>query len=199
MMFNKELADKIDEFLRGNLDIMFEFEFNGLLLLYGGALRGYIMDIPIKDYDFFLLTQDEDNLLDFFKKYNIAYQENYNHGYKFTYNNLKVGLNSTNDLCNVCGYNTDFLFYDIHRKQFIPIGMKQAIKKRQIIIYEYYGYPRYECRVALRNRLKKHKEYVQFLSNSKRPVKVVRKNKFFRRMFIGFLKKPSKIKKFFRR
>ena len=198
-MFNKELADKMDQFLRENLDIMFEFEFNGLLLLYGGALRGFMMDIPIKDYDFFLLTQEEPNILEFFDKFNIKYSKNLNHGYKFVYNNLDVGFNFTNDLWNVCGYNTDFLFYDIHRKQFIPIGMKRAIKKRRIEIYEYYGYPGYPLRVALRNRLKKHKEYVKFLSNSDKPVRVVRKNKYFRRMFIGFLKKPSKIKKFFRK
>lgn len=198
-MFNQDVADKIDKFLHENLDIMFKFEFNGLLLLYGGALRGYIMDIPIKDYDFFLLTQEEANILEFFEKYNIIYEKNYDHGYNFTYNNLKVGLNSTNDLCNVCGYNTDFLFYDVHRKTFIPIGMEKAIKERKIIIYEYYGYPRYECRVALRNRLKKHKEYIKFLSNNQKPVKVVRKNKYWRRMLIGFLKHPSKIKKFFRR
>lgn len=198
-MFSKELADKIDKFLHENLEIMFEFEFNGLLLLYGGALRGYIMDIPIKDYDFFVLTQEEANLLEFLKKYNINYEKNYNHGYKFTYNNLKVGLNSTNDLYNVCGYNTDFLFYDIHRKQFIPIGIKNAVEKRKIIIYEYYGYPSYECRMALKNRLKKHKEYIQFLSNDEKPVRVIKKNKYYRRLFIGFLKNPSKIKKIFSR
>lgn len=198
-MFTNEMRNKIDKFLRENLDIMFEFEFNGLLLLYGGSVKGMIMDTRIKDYDFLILTQEETNLLDFFKKYDLKYEENYGHGYKFVYNDLKVGINVVNDLSKVCGYNTDALFYDIHRKQYIPIGVKQAIKERKVKIYEYNGYPRYECRQAKKRRLNNAKKFIQFMNNDNKSVKVVRKNKYFRRMIIGFLKHPSKIIKLFRR
>ena len=198
-MFNKEMADKIDKFLRENLDIMFKFEFNGLLLLWGGALRGLIMDVPIKDYDFVLLTQEEPNTLEFIKKYNLEYKINPGHGYTIFYNNLLVGLCSSNDLCYQGNYSTDFVFYDVRRKQFIPIGMKQTFEKRQVIVYEYIGYPRYEKRMSLKRRLDAGKKLIQFMNHDNKKVRVVRKNKYWRRMLIGFLKQPSKIKKLFRR
>lgn len=197
-MFNQELANKIDSFLRKNLDIMFDFEFNGLLLLRGGAIKGFIMDTKIKDYDFVLLTQEKDNIMDFINTHNVEFLGKDSREYKFTYNNLKIGINPTNDLSYIASLNIDFLFYDVHRKQFIPIGISKALKKRKIIVYGYFGFPRYEQRVALKNRIKVGQEFVQFLTKSNKKVKVVRKNKYYKRLLIGFLKNPSKIKKLFR-
>lgn len=199
MVFDEQLIVKIDKFLNENLDILFKFKFNGLLLLAGGALKGFIMDSPIKDYDFFLLTQDEDNIMEFIKKYRLDYKINPGRGYTINYNNLLVGINPVKDLSVAGGYNTDLLFYDIHRKQFIPFGIKHAIEKRQLIVYEYFGYPKKEKRVAMKKRLDTAKKFIQFMSKDGKRVKVIKKNKYFRRMFIGFLKKPSKIKKIFRR
>lgn len=198
-MFTEEMVNKVDSFLRNNLSIMYEFEFNGLLLLFGGAVKGLIMDTPIKDFDFVLLTQEKANILEFIKKYKLKYLVNGNHGYSFVYNNLLVGLSSSDDLSSLGNYSTDFLFYDIHRKVFIPVGIKQAIKNRKIIIYEYIGYPRYEKRLSLKKRLNLGKKFIQFMNNDNKKVKVVRKNKCFTRMLIGFFKHPSKIKKLFRR
>lgn len=198
-MFGKELIEKIDKFLHENMEIMFNFEFNGLLILYGGALKGFIMDKPIKDYDFFVLTQEESNILDFIKKYKLDYKINSNHGYTIEYNGLLIGLNSTDDLFNVGAYNTDLIFYDVHRKQFIPFGINNALRKRQVIIYAYNGYPRYEWRVNNKKRLNTAKEFIQFMNNDYKRVRIIRKNNYFRRMLIGFLKKPSKIMKLFRR
>ena len=198
-MFTKEMVDKIDKFLRENLDIMFEFKFNGLLLFWGGALKGFIMDTPIRDYDFVLLTQEEDNILDFIKKYKLKYEINPGHGYTIFYNDLLVGLSSKKDLTYNSSYNTDLLFYDIHRKQFIPIGIKQALVKRQVLVYDYQGYPRIEQREHMKNRLKTAKKFIQFMNNDNNRVRIVRKNKYYRRLLIGFLKHPSKIKKLFRR
>lgn len=197
-MFDKKTADKIDKFLHQNLSIIFDFEFNGLLLLGGGAVKGFIMNTAIKDYDFFLLTQEKDNIMDFINKYNLKYQINPGHGYTIYYNNLLIGINSTNDLCYIGKYNTDFLFYDIHRKQFIPIGIKQAIEKRKVIIYGYDGYPRIEKRKSLAKKLNTAKQFIQYMNNDTKKVKVVRKNKYYQRLFIGFIKKPQKITKLFR-
>lgn len=198
-MFNRDDVEKIDKYLHENLDIMFKFDFNGLLLLAGGALKGFVMNSKIKDYDFFLLTQEKDNILEFIEKYKLDYRVNPGRGYTICYNNLLIGINSISDLSIAGGYNTDLLFYDIHRKQFIPIGIKQAIQKKQVIIYEYYGYPRYECRMAMKNRLVTAKKFIQHMNSDNKKVKVIRKNKQYRRLLIGFLKNPSKIKKLFRR
>lgn len=197
-MFTKDIVNKIDDFLKKNLDIMFEFEFNGLLFLWGGAIKSIIMDLPIRDLDFVLLTQDDENTLEFIKKFKLEYKVNGDHGYSFIYNNLLVGLSSTNDLfCE--GYNTDLVFYDIRRKQFIPFGIRYALEKRHIIIYGYHGYPKIEKRKHNRERLKTAKEFIKFMTNNNKRVRVVRKNKYYRRMLIGFLKHPSKIKKLFKR
>lgn len=197
-MFTKEMNDKIDKYLRENLPIMYEFEFNGLLLLYGGAIKSFIMDTPIRDFDFAVLTQEEDNILDFIKKYNLKYEINNGHGYAIFYNNLIIGLSSKKDLFHDC-YSTDLLFYDIHRKQFIPIGVKHSIQKRRILIFGYHGYPRRAKRIRLKSRLNKAKQFIKFMNNDNRRVRVVRKNNYYKRIFISFLKKPSKIKKLFRR
>jgi len=199
MMFTKEQINKIDKFLHENFEIMFEFEFNGLLLLMGGAVKGFIMDTPIRDFDFVVLTQENDNILEFIRKYKLKYKINPGHGYTINYNNFLIGLSSTNDLSKVGILSTDFLFYDIHRKQLIPIGIKNSIKKRKIIDVGYFGYPRYEQRVRLKKRKEFAKKFVQFMNNDNKRVRVVRKNKYFRRMFFGFLRNPFKIKKLFRR
>ena len=81
----------------------------------------------------------------------------------------------------------------------ILIGIKQAIEKRQVIIYGYDGYQKYKKRKHKKDRLIAAKRFIQFMNNDNRKVKVVRKNKYYIRMFMGFLKHPSKIKKIFRR
>lgn len=198
-MFSKEMADNLDYILRDRLKIMYEFNFNGLLLVCGGALKGSVMNNEIKDYDFLLLTLEKDNILDFFVKYNLTYQKIPGHGYSFCYNGYKASITATDDLANAAILSTDFLFFDVHRKQFIPIGIKKSIEKRCIYDHGYFGYPRYEQRMRLKRRKQIAKEFIQYLRGDGKKIKVIRKNKLFRRMFIGFLKKPSKIKKFFRR
>lgn len=197
-MFTKEMVDKVDKFLHENFEIMFEFEFNGLLLLWGGAIKSLIMDAPVNDVDFVLLTNEKDNILDFIKKYKLEYRMKNENVYEIKYNDYLIDLSANNDLfCH--GYNTDLIFYDIHRKQFLPFGIKQALIKRQVIVYGYQGYPRVEKRQHMKNRLDIAKKFIQFMNNDNKRVRVIRKNKYYRCMLIGFLKQPSKIKKLFRR
>ena len=194
-MFTKEMIDKIDKFLHDNLDIIFNFEFNGLLFLWGGAIKSIIMDTPVNDIDFVLLTQEEDNILEFIKKNKIDYKCPFIGVYNF--NNYMVDLALKNDLHNY-GYSTDLIFYDVNRKQIIPIGVKQSIKKRIIINYDYRGYQNVKRRKHKKKRLIDAKKFIQFMNKDNKRVRVVRKNNYYRRMFIGFLKHPSKIKKLFR-
>lgn len=197
-MFDKELAVKLDKHLREKLDIIYEFDFNGLLLLRGGAIKSVIMDTEIKDYDFVLHTFEGENIMEFINKYDVEFIEKNKYEYKFLYNGVQVGINPTDDLSNST-LNTDFLFFDIHRKQFIPFGIKQAITKRQVIVYEYLGYPRYEKRINLKERIQVAKNFIQFMNKDNKRVRVIRKDKRYRRMLLGFIKNPSKIKKLFRR
>lgn len=198
VMFTKEMAEKIDKFLHDNVDIIFDFEFNGLMLLYGGAVKSLIMDVPVRDLDFVLLTQDEDNILEFINKYNLQYYIKLGYVYKIKYNGYQVDIISKKDLYNN-EYNTDFLFYDIHRKQFIPFGIRQAIEKNQVIILDYYGYPRKVKRKHMRERMIKAKKFIQFMNKSNKKVKVVGNFRYFGKLLLSFIKKPSKIIKIFMR
>ena len=107
-MFTKEIIDKMDSYLRKNLDIMYKFKFNGLLLLWGGSIKSIIMDFPIRDFDFVLLTQECDNTLEFIKNYKLDYQVNGEHGYSFVYNNLFAKLSSL----SFCNNSSTYYFVD---------------------------------------------------------------------------------------
>ena len=74
-MFGEDLAKKIDKQLRKKMDIMFEFEFNGLLLFSGNALKKMMMGNKIDVYNFILLTWEKNNVIDFFQKNNLKYKK----------------------------------------------------------------------------------------------------------------------------
>ena len=106
-MFTKEMINKIDSFLHQNFSIIYDFEFNGLLLFWGGAIKSIIMGTPVNDLDFMLLTQEDNNILDFINKYKLNYRQKGEHVYEVKYNNYFIDLSFSNDLFN-CGYNTDW-------------------------------------------------------------------------------------------
>ena len=198
ILFTQEMLDKIDNNLHENVSIIFDYDFNGLLLLWGGAIKSLIMDIPIRDYDFVLLTQEEDNVLEFIQKNNLDYSDNFGYGYSFCYNGNSIGISPKNDLFD-CSLNTDLLFYDVYRKQMIPIGIKNAIVTRSVIILRYDGYPKRLKRVHFKKRVGDAKKMIMFFSPYKKRVKVVGNFKYFIRLCLGFFKKPYKIIKLFRR
>ena len=45
-MFNKELADKIDKLIKEKFGIIYEYKFEGIVLLYGGTIKNVIMNSP---------------------------------------------------------------------------------------------------------------------------------------------------------
>lgn len=191
-MFDKDLVNKIDKFLHKNLDIVFKFEFNGLLLLGSNALKGFIMDKSITMYDFFVLTQTEDNILEFIKKYKLKYKINSDCVYTTEYNGLCIQLKSTNDLYKVCELNTDFLFYDVHRKQLLPFGIKLALEKRRVIEYRCFDCLSKEDKQVLLQKKKIAKEFIQFLNNDNKKVRVVRKKRGFWESFMRIVNKSKK-------
>ena len=135
-MFEKEIINKLDDLIKTKFPQILNFKFDGIILLIGGAIKDVIMDKPIKDLDFTLLTNGKGNVLEFIKHNNFKYKKNKYRGYKIIHKNIEIDIDTTNDLLDVGHLNTDFLFYDAMRKQLIPIGIKQAINKK--IIYEYY-------------------------------------------------------------
>ena len=191
-MFSKEEAKKIDLYLHKNFDIIFDFEFNGLMLLVGGAVKNLIMGEPIKDLDFVLLTQGESNIKQFFDKNNINYRKKRQIGYDFIYNGIRVDIVLVNDLYYAGNLNTDLLFYDIGKKQFIPIGVEHAIKNNKIVVYYYSGY------FSTRRRIRKAKKFIHFMNQNNKKIKVKHAYNIYYRIFVATLKKPRKLLRFFK-
>ena len=57
MMFNKKVAKKIDVFIKEKFPFIYEYDFDGLVLLHGGAIRSLVIDDKVNDLDIAILTQ----------------------------------------------------------------------------------------------------------------------------------------------
>lgn len=171
-MFNKSLNNKIDKFLKNNFDIIYKYDFDGLVFLWGDTLKQIIMNEQVNKLEFLILNQDNNNILSFFKKYKLKYDVVNDYEYNVIYKDLFINIKLKNDL--IFDLSTDYLFYDIDRKQFIPVGIKQTIDNRKITWF---------CNKKLTSNNKKNirsrlilaKKFVQFLSNNNKKVKIVRK------------------------
>lgn len=187
-MFNKEDAEKIDKVLKEKFSIIFDFNFDGLILLYGGAVKEIIMGKQWKDLDFVLLTQSEGNVKEFLDKYKIRYEiTKYSGAYVFSYNGVPADIYITNDLYSCGNLNTDKLFYDIKRKQLIPIGIKYALNENEIVEIYYDGY------FKIKQRIKKAKTFINFMNKNNKKIKVRYKYNRFFKLIISFFKNPYKI------
>lgn len=128
-MLNKEVTDKIDLLIKERFSIIYEYNFDGMVLLYGGANRDVVVGNDVKDLDFVILTQGECQIVDFIKKFNLKYVRNAFGGYKILYNNNEIDMFSTDDLFIATVYDSDMFFYDIHLHSFITCGVCRAVSR----------------------------------------------------------------------
>ena len=119
-MLNDELKEKLDILIKEKFELILRQNFDGRLFLYGDAIKNTLTGDIIKDLDFVVLTQEEDKIIEFIKKYNLKYKINMHGGYKITYNNFIIDIHSTNDLSSAGEYDLDMLFYDVKNRIFIP-------------------------------------------------------------------------------
>ena len=185
IMFSDELINKIDKFLNKNLSIVFDFKFNGLLLFYGDSLKRVMIDDDVDSkYEFVLLCYEEDNVAELLKRNKFKYKYDENNGYYFKYKKMDIYIRIVNDLCYVCNYSTDFLFYDVLRRQIISFGAKTSILRREIIDYN-------EIEKSDRSDLKLAIKFINYFSdgNKKIKFKIMNKGIYFinklRRFFRG--------------
>ena len=193
VMFSEKDIEKIDSYLHKNFDIIFDFKFNGIMLLIGGAVKDLIMGEPINDLDFVLLTQEKPNIEKFLKKNKIQYKLSKYKRYHFIYNDIQIDMAVTNDLYCSGNLNTDMLFYYIDEKQIIPIGIKNSMEKKEIIDYYYQGY------FKTRKRIAKAKKFIHFMNKNNSRIKVKCCYNVFLKLFVATLKNPSRLLKFFKK
>lgn len=186
-MFKDFDVNIIDNYLKEKFPIVLEFEFDGLMLLIGGTIKDLMMGKKnSRDIDFTLLTQKKGNLDEFIKKYQLNVIATITNGCAIKYNDTYICIKTLNDLYYSGHLSTDYLFYDIKRKQLIPIGIKKCIEKNTITDYCYKGY------YKPKRRLKKAKEFLYYLNGNKKP-KVKRKYNLVFNLFLSFIKHPTKL------
>ena len=168
-MFNVDMINKIDKQLHKKISILFDFEFNGLLFFYGKSLKDLMMNNKVTTYSFLLLTYDADNVQDFVDKNGLDYKCNLNGVWEIKYNNVLLNIRVLSDLCYDLNFNTDYLFYDVYRKQFIPVGIKQCLANKEIIDYG---------DNSDKLLLEESKKFINYFSDNKRKrIKIRKKNK----------------------
>lgn len=189
-MFENVDIDKIDKIIHEKFPIIYEYEFNGLILLFGGAVKDIIMNRQVKDLDFILLTTKDDEIKKFVEHYNFNCKKLIYKGYKINYNDMDIDLTYTNDLFEAGHLSTDFLFFAVKRKVLIPMGIKDSIKKCTVIDYYYQSYFRAKVRV------KKAKKFIEFFQKDNKNIKFkIKYNKIFE-LTKAFFKHPNRIFRF---
>ena len=165
-MFNKEEVNKVNSYLKKHFNIVSNFEFRGLMLLYGDSIIKLLMNKKLEILNFVLLTHDKENIRDFLKVNKIHYEFNSEKMcYSFYYNNHLINIYFTNDLHYVGNLNTDHIFFDIKRKYFIPLGIKYALKYNEVFVLYY-------DKNCSKNKIDQAKDFIRFMNHNKKNVKV---------------------------
>lgn len=174
-MLNNKLQKKLDKLIKEKFDIILEYDFEGIIFLFGGAIRSALLGEEIKDLDFVILTQGKCEVFDFINKYNLQYRNNIFGAPKIFYKGTEIDMFSVDDLLEAAQYNVDMLFYDIKQHIFIPCGLFNAFKTRQIA--ELKNIANHRHLYWNGKRRKKLVKYVKRITNSNKRVKI-KKNKF---------------------
>ena len=169
-MFNKNLTDKIDKAIKEKFPLIYEYEFDGIVFLYGGTYRSILMNIPINDFDFVILTQGKCQIIDFIRKFKLKYYRNFGGGYKILYNGFTIDMVSYTDLLETSMYDIGLLFYDIKRHKFISFGSFSAIENRTITERNNLKVDLYSDKV----RLNKLNNFISFYLGHKNKLKIKR-------------------------
>lgn len=155
---------KIDNFIKQNISIIYDFPFNGDLFLVGGAIPDLLSSGKPRDLDFVLLT-NKDNIMEFIDNYHLNYERNFFKGYKIIYNNITIDIWPTNDLYKAIEYNLDAIFYHIKNQILIPFGYIDGLEQRKLITInsQNHGTKKMEQR--------RHKKLMKLINNQKWPKK----------------------------
>ena len=161
-MFKDFDINIIDKYLKEKFPIIFDFKFDGLILLYGDIIKDLIMgEDTTEKLDLVLLTQSAGNIRDFINKYHIEIVQKLDSEYELKYDKILINIKRVEDLYYCSSLNTDRLFYDIKRKIFIPIGLEYAISRNEIVEYRpFIHHKRYDY-------YKKNKDFLSFLNGRK--------------------------------
>lgn len=174
-MFDNKVVSRIDNFLKKNISIIYNFSFNGLLLLGGDSIKGFAMDEKINDYKFYLHTFEKENIKEFLKTNKLDYEMVSDNEYRFIYNKINYNISVVNDLIYTRELNTDLLFYDIYRKQLIPFGIKHALKKRQIVVYNYKTIKKIKGKNYLNEKIEIAKKFIHYMNKNNKIIRVKKK------------------------
>ena len=167
-MFDKELAIKVEKVIKDKFPLIYEYNFDGIVLLYGGTIKNVMMKSIVHDLDFAILTQGKCQIIDFINKFKLKYYKNAGGGYKILYDNFTIDIASYKDLMDTGIYDIDMLFFDINKRNFISFGAINAIDSRTIREINNEKNPLY----SNKERLKKLIKFIKYISRNDKRVKI---------------------------
>ena len=164
-MFNKRFTDKIDKLIMERFPLIYDFVFDGIVIIYGGTLRNTMMGLPVKDFDFFIITPNGDGgLKEFVRKYKLKYKRNSFSGYKIMYNGFNIDMFAVNDTLDAAIYDADMYVYDVINHSIISCGGIDCFYKGVITQINRRKKP---IKID-KKRIKKIAKFTQFVSSKKR-------------------------------
>lgn len=131
-----KLCDTIYCYIEENFNIILDF-FSSNVFLGGGALKDLMLGEKIKDLDFIVFSENDFEIKEFIKKYNLSFRENKMNGYKIFYNDLVIDIWNSTNLYTCIEYNYDALFYDIKNDKLISFGFFECIETGKIVKLNY--------------------------------------------------------------
>jgi len=188
-VFDKGYTNKLDNLIKEKFPIIYDYKFNGIVLLCGGALRNIFMNLSVNDLDFIVVTQNSLEIINFIKKFNLSYRKNSFGVYKINYNNFIIDMYAACDLYDAVLYDVDMLFYDINKHQMINCGAIHAIKNNTITTINKDKQPLY----IDKKRIKKIKHFIIYITKKNKVKvkvnKIVWRFRLFRNRLIKYSKK----------
>ena len=191
-MVDKKKRILLDNLIKEKFPIIYDYNFDGIVLLFGGAIRNTIMGSVVKDLDFVIISQNSKEIIQFIKKYNLSYTKTSFGCYKIYYKNETIDMFIVDDIMDSGFYNIDMLFYDFKSHEFINFGAIDAIESRNIIELK----NKKPAIYINKFRLKKIINFIKNVTKNNKGVKV-RENRLI--WYFRILKKRMKmsIKKFY--
>lgn len=158
-MFSSKDVQKIDDYLHATFPQIYEFDFGGIVLLYGGTIKNIIMNEKVKDLDFLILGDSDNKIIEFIDNYKFDYRMNAMRGFKILAN-IDVDISECHDLHEIGRYSTNLLFYDINRRQILSFGFVNSVQKSTLFDYYYFN----QALSQTINHEKKAKRYIKYFA-----------------------------------
>jgi hypothetical protein len=154
MKINYNSTYKIDKYLEMYFPVIYQYKFDGIPYLLGGAVKDILLDNTPKDIDITVYSILHNNTKKFVDTFSLDYNMNNFNGFKINYNNTSIDMWDTNDLLKVVQYNLDGLLYDINQHVLLSFGFIKGLEDNEIFKVNGFTHPNKNREFERLNKLK---------------------------------------------